>query len=211
MLVSVSRPSPDLASASARTRLLDAAERLFAARGYASVTLRDIAADLGLTHAALYYHVPGGKVELFVEVTERNIRRHGEGLASRMDEGGPSLRGKLEGAADWLLSQPPMDLIRLAESDLKALSPERARPLMDLVLNQMLRRLSGAIAAAAEAGEIGACDAGLVGGALLGMIESLHAVPDFAVKGSRPAMAYELIGIMLRGLGYEKGGGKPTC
>ena len=77
------------------------------------MTLREISSPLGLTHAALYYHFPGGKEKLFSEVMERNIRRHGDGLAAAMEEGGVTLRGKLRGAASWFLSQPPMDLIRI--------------------------------------------------------------------------------------------------
>jgi AcrR family transcriptional regulator len=36
----------------ARERVLAAAERLFAERGYAAVTLRDIAAAVGIRHAS---------------------------------------------------------------------------------------------------------------------------------------------------------------
>ncbi len=53
----------------ARERVLDAAERLFAERGYASVTLRDIAAEVGIRHTSLYHHVPGGKEAIFAHPT----------------------------------------------------------------------------------------------------------------------------------------------
>ncbi|GCE21918.1 TetR/AcrR family transcriptional regulator [Dictyobacter kobayashii] len=45
----------------ARERVLDAAELLFARQGYASVTLRAIAAQVGIHHTSLYHHVPGAK------------------------------------------------------------------------------------------------------------------------------------------------------
>jgi hypothetical protein len=35
------------------------------------------------------------------------------------------------------------------------------------------------------------------------MLESFHSMPDFAVRESKPAMAKELIDILLRGLGYS--------
>ncbi|MBZ0309485.1 MAG: TetR/AcrR family transcriptional regulator, partial [Anaerolineae bacterium] len=54
------------------------AEHLFAERGYTAVTLRDIAEAVGLRHASLYHHVPGGKEALFIEVTERTMKRHAE-------------------------------------------------------------------------------------------------------------------------------------
>jgi AcrR family transcriptional regulator len=42
-----------------RTRILDAARALFAERGYAGTSVRDLAEALGITKAALYYHFPG--------------------------------------------------------------------------------------------------------------------------------------------------------
>ncbi len=188
----------------ARGRVLDSAELLFAGKGFDSVTLRDIASAIGLTHAALYYHFPGGKEELFAEVMERNIRRHGAGLAAAMLAGGPSLRGKLRGAAAWLLSQPPMDLIRMAETDLKALPPEAARRLMDLVYELILRKLQSEIEAARASGEVGACDPGLLAGGLLGLVESLHSVPVAIVGRDRYAMGCELIDVILKGIDYRE-------
>jgi TetR/AcrR family transcriptional regulator, cholesterol catabolism regulator len=200
--VSGSKPSEQGAQ-DARVRVLDSAELLFAGKGFDSVTLRDIASTIGLTHSALYYHFPGGKEELFAEVMERNIRRHGEGLAAGMEAGGRSLRGKLRGAADWLLSQPPMDLIRMAETDLKAISPEAARRLMDLVYVLILRKLQAAIEAARDSGEVGACDPGLLAGGIVGLVESLHSVPVTIVGRDRRAMAAELVDVLLKGIEYK--------
>ena len=183
---------------------MDAAELLFARKGHDSVTLRDISSALGLTHASLYYHFPGGKDELFAEVMERNLRRHGEGLSAALRAGGPQLRGKLEGAALWFLSQPPMDLIRMAQTDLAALSPERARRIMDLVYELILRRLQDEFEASRSSGEIGPCDPGLLAGALLGLVESLHSVPVEIVGRDRMDMARELIGVLLKGIDYEE-------
>jgi AcrR family transcriptional regulator len=188
----------------ARTRVLDAAEGLFAAKGFDSVTLRDIATSIGLTHAALYYHFPGGKEMLFAEVMERNIRRHGDGLSAAIDAGGPFLRGKLRGAASWFISQPPMDLIRMAQNDLAALEPRMARRLMDLIYELILRRIQGVLEAARDSGEVGPCDPGLLAGGLLGLIESLHSVPVHIVKRDLYAMGFELIDVVLKGIDYKE-------
>ncbi len=53
-----------------RDRLLDAAERHFADRGFAGASLRDITADAGANLAAVSYHF-GSKEELFVAVVAR--------------------------------------------------------------------------------------------------------------------------------------------
>ncbi len=189
----------------ARTRVLDAAELLFAGKGYDSVTMRDIALSLGLTHAALYYHFPGGKEELFALVMERNIRRHGEGLSASIEGGGTRLRGKLRGAADWLLSQAPMDLIRMAQTDFAALSPEAAGRIMGLVYELILNRLQKVFQAARDCGEVGTCDPGLLAGGVLGLVESLFSVPVHIVRRDRRKMAYELIDVLLKGIEYREG------
>jgi len=190
-----------------RERLLDAAERIFSAKGFSATTLRDISSKLSLSHASLYYHFPGGKEELFAAVTERNIMHHGVGLLHSIEAAGTDLRGQLRGAAAWLLSQSPMDLIRMAETDMPALPEHVAKKLMDLVYVQMILRLRQVFQAGVDTGELGpATDAGLMAGAFLGLIESLHSIPEFAVRRSRTDMAFELVEVLLKGLDYSKGG-----
>jgi len=46
-----------------RGRILEAARRRFADQGYEATSLREIAEDLGVTKAALYYHFPS-KVDI---------------------------------------------------------------------------------------------------------------------------------------------------
>ncbi|WP_237492602.1 TetR/AcrR family transcriptional regulator [Streptomyces sp. YIM 132580] len=53
-----------------RARVLDAAAELFSRSGFNAVSLRDIAAHAGLTHAGLLHHFPG-KDRLLLEVLER--------------------------------------------------------------------------------------------------------------------------------------------
>ncbi|MGD8376421.1 MAG: TetR family transcriptional regulator [Acidobacteriota bacterium] len=56
-----------------RERLLDAAERLFAARGYRQTSIRDITAEAGCNLAAVNYHF-GGKLKLYREMFHRRLR-----------------------------------------------------------------------------------------------------------------------------------------
>ena len=53
-------------------RILDAAEALFAERGYAGATLRDVATEVGLRTPSLYNHFPN-KESLYAAVLERGI------------------------------------------------------------------------------------------------------------------------------------------
>lgn len=56
-----------------REAILDAAERLFSARGVDGVAVRDLAYELGLTASSLYNHFPG-KQALYEAVLERGLR-----------------------------------------------------------------------------------------------------------------------------------------
>lgn len=195
----------------ARTRLLDVAERLFMARGFPAVTLRDICAEMGLTHASLYYHFPEGKQSIFMAVLERNVRRHGDGLHAAIVNGAQDLRSILGAASAWLLSQSPMDLLKLTESDMTYLKGDDAALITSLVHELILMPLRGVLDAAVSRGEIAACNTGLIAGALIGMVESLFSVPEFAVQGSREAMASELIDILVKGLGCNQGAENECC
>lgn len=189
----------------ARERVLDAAEKLFAERGYRAVTLKDIATAIGIRHASLYHHVPGGKQELFIEVTERNLARHREGIAAAIAESPQHVRAQLKAVADWLIAQPPMDLIRMVNSDMPAIDPQQAWRLSQMASEAMIEPLHELLRQAQARGEIDHDDLGVIAGGLLGMIESMHAVPtEVRDQHGRPLdrhyMAGKLIDVLLDGL-----------
>ncbi|GAC1539624.1 MAG: hypothetical protein NVS2B7_11430 [Herpetosiphon sp.] len=187
-------------STTVRERVLNVAEDLFARRGYASVTLRDIAAEVGIRQASLYHHVPGGKEQLFVEVTERHFLRHRAGLTEAMAHEHMDIRQRLYAAAEWLLGQQPIDLIRMVYSDMPAIDADQAVRLSRVGFEALLRPIESVLQQAQAAGEIRHEQLRLVAGSLVGMIESLFAVPAQHILHSRLAMAKMVIDIMLDGL-----------
>jgi AcrR family transcriptional regulator len=184
----------------ARERVLNAAERLFAQRGYSSVTLRDIAAEIGIHHTTLYHHVPGGKEQLFIDVVERNFQHHRIGLTQAIASAAPDIRSQLRAIANWLLSQPPMDLVRMVYSDMPSIDPVQADRLLHMAFETMFLPIEAVLRIAQQQGEIDYHDLFLVAGTFIGLIESLYAVPLRFVTKSRQAMAYEMIDILLNGL-----------
>ncbi|MCQ4079728.1 TetR/AcrR family transcriptional regulator [Streptomyces sp. RB6PN25] len=73
-------PAPRLSKGErTRTRILDSATELFSKSGFYAVSLRDIAAHAGLTHAGLLHHFPG-KETLLIEVLSRRDRDDAEVL-----------------------------------------------------------------------------------------------------------------------------------
>src|SRR3954463_7032850 len=79
-----------------RARLLNAAARLFADRGFAKVTVRDICRKARANVAAVNYHF-GGKVGLYHEVLQSAVR---------------TMQGTTEAARDAGAGLPPEQQLR---------------------------------------------------------------------------------------------------
>lgn len=183
-----------------RERVLVAAESLFMERGYAAVTLRDIADALGIKQASLYYHAPGGKEELFVVVVERALDRHQAGLEAALAEAGPELRAQLNAAAAWLLSQPAMNFARMVQSDIASVEGEARQRLTQQARQALIDPLQQAFLPAVLARGEGPMHAAMLAGAYLSMIEMVHVLPaEFGGPG-KPAMIGYLIDVMLGGI-----------
>jgi AcrR family transcriptional regulator len=108
--------------ASSRDQILDAAERLFAARGFARTTIKDIGREAGLNSALLYYYF-ADKDQLYHEVLRRFVGRLVARTMSELTGGGSPdarLRALLTAQAELLLANPhfPRLMVReLAESE----------------------------------------------------------------------------------------------
>src|ERR1700723_590751 len=104
------RPSRSEGGVKARGRLLDAAEALFAERGFYGITTRQVASSAGVDDALIYYHFEN-KWGLFNAVLERRARvlvnaRH-DSLLAYMTANGP--RVTAEGAIAAFIN-PMIDL-----------------------------------------------------------------------------------------------------
>jgi len=157
-------------------KLLDVAEDLFSRRGYASVKLREIALAVGIHHASLYYYVPGGKEQLYLEVMRRNAQRHSEGLSHAIEHADNTLRHKLYAVSDWLLSQPPLDSARMAFADLPALEPENAQRLSSLAYDALRIPIVGALEAHQKQTTLQ--DLGGAAMLLVSIVQSVHLIPE---------------------------------
>lgn len=96
-----------------KNEVLEVAERMFLERGYAATKLRDLAAQLKMKPASLYYHAPGGKEQLWQMVLDRVLQRHHTNIVAVVQQAGSDLRNQLYAIADWLLSQPPVSTLSL--------------------------------------------------------------------------------------------------
>lgn len=166
-----------------RIRILDAADELFSKRGYSSVTLRDIASEVGMKHASLYYYFPPktGKAALYLEVMERTFIRHREGLTQMIAEAGDDLRQQMYAVARWFVRQPPVDFARMAQADMHAIyeaNPQKAAQLMQLAFDALRIPIVEALNQAQAAGIVDLADPDVAAMALVSLVQSVHNIPE---------------------------------
>ncbi|MBW4436520.1 MAG: TetR/AcrR family transcriptional regulator [Pleurocapsa minor GSE-CHR-MK-17-07R] len=182
-----------------RMRILDAADDLFRTRGYSSVTLRDIADTVGMRHASLYYYAPDGKKQLYVEVMERSFARHREGLAQAITDAGDDFSAQMHAAARWIVTQPPMDISRMAHADMSDLTEEQAARLMQIAYDAIRLPIVDALKQASEAGVIHFSNHDLAAMALVSMVQSVHGIPMRPEGRWRERIGRQLVDMLLQG------------
>lgn len=189
----------DLPNNETRQRILDVADDLFSKRGYAAVTLRDIAGEVGMRHASLYYYAPGGKEQLFVEVMERSLHRHRQGMTDALSEAGDDLRDQLRALVRWTVSQPPLDISRMQHADMLAVKPEQAHKLMDLAFDAIRLPIVAVLEPARRAGVIDLPDLDLAALALVSLLQSVHQIPPPFTQTDREEVGFRLVDMLLNG------------
>jgi len=176
-----------------RERVLDAAEALFIASGYATIKLKHIAERLEVKESSIYYHFPKGKEELFVAVMHRTFNRHRVGIAQAIHAAGEDWVAQLRAVCHWLISQPALDVMRMSKSDLPAIDPLVAYELEEEVyvaLNLPIREI---LERAHESGKAVVPDADLIAGMVIGMVGAID-----IIKGTwNPKTKTEMVDILL--------------
>lgn len=185
----------------ASERVLDTAEALFMQHGYTTVKLKDIAQHLNMRQASLYYHVPGGKEDLYVAVMERKIERTRKGLEDAVQSGGDSWFEQLRAASHWLLEQTPMDLNRMINSDMPAISDKHADRLMQQAYEAIQVPLIHIFQQAeAERGKPLPADIQLMAGTFVSILGAIHSVKPEWTRLSRADMADQMITLLAEGV-----------
>ncbi|MFN8227231.1 MAG: TetR/AcrR family transcriptional regulator [Mycobacterium sp.] len=110
-----------------RSRLLAAAARQFAERGFAAVRLEDIGAAVDVSGPAIYRHFPNKEallVELLVEISTR-LLAGGRDVLERAADPASALQDLIDFHLDFTLNEP--ELIRIQDRDLTQLPPAALR------------------------------------------------------------------------------------
>lgn len=95
--------TPDARRTDGRQRVLSAAARCMVDRGYFGTTIRDIAAEAGMTSAALYHHF-ASKQDILVEIMSRALTDARETTDAAVRAAGASPMSRLRAAVHaWAL------------------------------------------------------------------------------------------------------------
>jgi AcrR family transcriptional regulator len=191
---------------------MDVAESHLARQGYMGVSLEAIAGEVGVSKPALYYHFPGGKEQLFVEIAHRSLGRVSAGLESAMASAG-SGAGKLGEAARWLMEEGerghPVNEMR----DVARFASEEHRgALAEGFYRSFHGPIHGAIAGAVASGEFRDGDSEAMTWAFLGMISGMLDVQGVPAGGSAKdgaLVADEMVWIFLEGALARHGNSVP--
>jgi AcrR family transcriptional regulator len=109
---------PPVSPSDTKTRILEIATELFARQGYTGTTIADIAAELGTTTAALYYHFPS-KQAILVGLLTGPIAAYAQ-LLDRLDSGDAKPEQLLEAIID--ICAQSRDLSTILDRDPAALA-----------------------------------------------------------------------------------------
>jgi AcrR family transcriptional regulator len=158
---------PKIDDPEARAKILAAAEELFAARGFAGTSVRDIARSAAINPAMIHYYF-GNKEGLYCEIIESaasTIRM----LLIKVTSSAQSVEEKLSqfvsGYAHYIFSHP--NLARVLHRELLA-GGAHLKQMMQPATNYKLLR--EAIASAVQRGEMREIDVDLAPISLMGMI-----------------------------------------
>ncbi len=160
---------PGIATADTRGRILGAALGLFAERGFAGTSIRDIAGAVGIQSATLYGHFPS-KEHILAELAEAGHDAHRRRLADALASAGPDPADQLAALvrAHVLVHAELAMLSIVANVELHALSPELVAGSI-AIRSESERLLTGAIARGIELGRFSTPDAWLAAAAIGGM------------------------------------------
>ena len=178
-----------------RRQILTKAADLFLAKGYKGVSMKEIAEAVQVTSAALYYHFPQGKEDLFTKMIQTVFVDEGVAGIDQTLAATQDVRERLTLLTSALLTLP-MDerlstLLRDAREHLK--NPEHQQVILSL-LDRIRQQVTGLFQAAHDAGEIRSdLPVKVLVGLYMGMLREAKSLP-----GTHPAAS--LVSVLFDGI-----------
>ena len=188
-----------------RQQILEAARELFLARGYKGVSMKEVAEEVQVTSAALYYHFPDGKQDLFFSIIQTMLEEWTQGalLATTQAQG---LREGLITLTQYLLTLP-IDRFSILARDIheNVLDRETQRVALKQLQNVFVQHVTDLFQQAIDTGEISReIPAAVLATMYEGMSISLLRSQQLAIGGTERYDAAQLasfvVSVLLRGI-----------
>ena len=147
--------SQSLGDRETRQQILEVARELFLSKGYKGVSMKEVAEEVQVTSAALYYHFPGGKQDLFFNIIQKMLEDWTQGaiLATSQSHG---LQEDLIQLTQYLLTLP-MDRFSILARDIheNVLDRDAQRVALEKMQHVFVQHVTDLFQQAIDAGEIG--------------------------------------------------------
>jgi AcrR family transcriptional regulator len=182
-----------------RRQILTKAAELFLTKGYKGVSMKELAQAVEVTSAALYYHFPKGKEDLFTTMIQTVFVDEGVAEIEQTLAAAQDIRERLTLLTSVLLRLPLDErlstLLRDAREHLK--DPEHQQVILSL-LDRIRQQVMGLFQAAHEAGAIRSdLPATVLVGLYLGMLREAKRLP-----GADPAAS--LVSVLFDGIARQE-------
>jgi AcrR family transcriptional regulator len=188
-----------------RQQILEAARELFLARGYKGVSMKEVAEEVQVTSAALYYHFPGGKQDLFFSIIQMMLEEWTQGalLATAQAQG---LREGLIKLTHYLLTLP-IDRFSILARDIheNVLDRETQRVALEQLQNIFVQHVTNLFQQAIDTGEItreipAAILATMYEGMSISLLRSQHLAIGGTERYDAGQLAGFVVSVLLRGI-----------
>ena len=155
--------------ASVPERIIEQATRLFVARGYAGISMREIAEAAGISKAGLYHHFVD-KEALFMAILTANLE-HIEELIQSAQQEGAATRDQVSLMMRAIMAQAPNQraIIRLASQEMSQVSQAARADFGRIYQEKFIRRVEAMLRAGVECGELKPVNVRVATWLLLGM------------------------------------------
>jgi AcrR family transcriptional regulator len=195
-----------------RRQILQAAEQLFIDRGFKGVSMKDVAEAVAVTPAALYYHFPGGKEELFA-ATIRHLLEETLERAFLALESAVGLRERLVQLTQNVLALP-VDRLALLLRDAHEYLVESKHDLLIEIGRRFTQHEAEVFQAAIDASEIttdvpAELLATMHQGMCVALLNRQRFSPETTQGRDRRSLAHMLVSVLLDGIARTGTGTRP--
>jgi AcrR family transcriptional regulator len=180
------QPSEEAATAD---RIIEQATRLFVSRGYAGISMREIAEAVGVSKAGLYYHFQD-KEALFLAILTANLACV-ESLIQAARREGATARDQISRMMRSIMEQAPNQraIIRLAGQEMVHLSQAARAEFGRIYQARFINQVEDILRAGVERGELRPTNVRLATWILLGMAYPfLHPASERELGGEDEAI-----------------------